>query len=221
MESPLETFTYFTLSPIDEVIPPTGHSTCVADKAMGKSYGAAKKLKLVPVLIGAMHSAQVAEAFQAVLDEITEDKSKPSPVRYKKSIVVMSMLYDTEEDVSALVEREPYKSVKNYISKLFDLGVPVILSAGNAGSRIPGRPHQGIVVEGFPATLEAPGFPIINVGNIDLDGSIAFSSRRGPQVTVFAPGQHVICVGPENGESGTSFGKICLDAAKARTNIGL
>ena len=205
MGTPLLTDTYQWL-PERYIKAPDGHSTCVADKAMGKYFGAAKKARLVPVLLGTAFASAVAEAFGVIRETINKDRQTANPVYYKKSIVMLSMGFDVYNN-PRFRTTEPWISMEIYISALFDLGVPVILAAGNKAGQDPNRSHRGIVIDCFPQILESDSFPLINVGNIHFDGSIDIESKRGPKVTVFAPGAEITCAGYGDRISGTSFGK--------------
>ena len=197
---PLETFTRKFSDP-DDVWAPTGHSTCVADKAMGKCYGAAKKSKLVPVVMAGDGVAQIAEAFKEVIDDIKKDKESRNPVRYMNSVVLMSL-----SDGNANPTLEPWVSIKRYMSEIFDLGVPIVIAAGNHDPDLLRRDTS----DQYPQAWAADDFPIIIVGYLDFDGSISEFSYSGPLVNTFAFGESITCVGPNNGGSGTSAGKIIL-----------
>ena len=171
---------------------------------MGKLYGSAKKAKLVPVLKGRAHAAQVAEAFSEVVLNIREDKAKgDKSSRYKRSIVVMSRsvgsvaMLSRRDEFSEEMKREPWKTMKNKISELFDLGVPVVLSAGNNGGEVNTLPKY---------FFDPVDFPLINVGNADADGEIYSTSARGSKVAIFTDGVDNTCIGSSTKHSGTSYG---------------
>ncbi|KAJ5587190.1 uncharacterized protein N7459_002955 [Penicillium hispanicum] len=186
------------------VRPPDSHSTCVADKAMGRIFGAAKKSILVPVLLGFDGEAQLSEALKEVLDKITADKNSPISVLYGHSLIVMSM--GIEADVNP--EKAPWPSMHSYMDQLFDLGVPIVFAAGNIREEEQDRPDQGHQITAYPQFWSTDEFPLINVGNSNFEGRIADDSKRGEKVAVFAPGEGISCVGYDNeytAPGGTSF----------------
>lgn len=113
---------------------------------MGRIFGAAKKSILVPVLLGFDYEAEFAEAFKGVLDAITADKNRPTSVLYKHSLIVMSMGIEAQVDPA----KAPWPSMRSYMDQLFDLGVPIVLSAGNIGEDEQTKPDQGREVNSYP-----------------------------------------------------------------------
>ncbi|KAJ5173169.1 Subtilisin-like protein [Penicillium capsulatum] len=183
---------------------PDSHSTCVADKAMGKRYGVAKKARLIPVLLPLPTPTQFVDGLKRVRDDIKEDMAKDHPTRYKKSVVVSSLAYD-KIHYNVDESQEPWSSMKSTLSELFDLGVPVVQSGGNGlvpNFYIPG---QNLGVSKYPAYFAAEDFPIINAGSASANGRVIDGALRGPKITVFADAQAITCVGYDTVQTGSSF----------------
>lgn len=90
------------------------------------------------------------------------------------------------------------------MSTLINIGVPVVLAAGNEATAGDNQVSQAPQI-----FANGNAFPIINVGSANADGVISDFSRRGDKVSIFADGEEVTCKGyyPDK-ESGTSFGNM-------------
>jgi hypothetical protein len=63
------------------------------------------------------------------------------------------------------------------LQDLFALGLPFVTSSGNFA-------RLEINIERIPSVLADENTPIINVGNVDLEGNRVRDSQRGPQLTI-------------------------------------
>ncbi|KAJ5172350.1 Subtilisin-like protein [Penicillium capsulatum] len=192
LEPPLLT-DIFNALPSGQEAPPSGHATCVADKAIGKDNGAAKKSTMKHVRIGLFGGAQIAEAIKTVVEDVKRVNAK----RFQQShnrLLLMALGDNATDDQ---VTREPYISMRFYISELFHLGVPVVTAPVNDPKNY----------RNYPSGWVSDDFPLIVVGNSHRTGGIVESSWRGAKVTTYAMGVGVACVGPNNGKGGTSYGE--------------
>jgi hypothetical protein len=91
--------------------------------------------------------------------------------------------------------------LKDAIQSLFDLDVPVVVSAGNHG-REGGRRN----VDTYPASLEGPDFPLIVVGGTNSKGELRDWSQTGPHVTLHAQGEEITCFSKTGDVLGNKWG---------------
>jgi hypothetical protein len=109
----------------------------------------------------------------------------------------------------ARLDRLHKKKYRAPVKKLFDYGVPLILSAGNKANK--GRPN----IDSMPKVVKDADNPIINVGAADYDGKRAEFSQYGDYLTIYAPGTEIEAMTKKDKEAsenpkeeGTSFGKL-------------
>jgi hypothetical protein len=147
----------------------------------------------------------VAEEFNNAMELIIEDLKTTDPERQSRSVVVTSKYFGkaTYELTKLQVLRDWFGDI---IAELFELGVPLLYSAGNAG-RDKTRKH----IDTLPGVVQDADHPIINVGSATSNGERYESSQYGPQLTIYAPGDGVDCQYRDDKDShpriGTSFGK--------------
>lgn len=197
VEEPLKTERYNELG--QNAQQPTAHSTCVASKALGKRFGAAKKATLVPVLTGERKRSSTVQGLKLAREDII------SKGRQKKSIVLITKLGQTPATQASL-NAPSTNRMKQALHRLMQISVPVVISAGNEALDEHGnliRPNVDLI----PPILAAPNFPLIVVGNADREGRIYPSSQRGDKVTLYACGASIRCAGCDRPVSGTSFCK--------------
>ncbi|KAJ5888496.1 hypothetical protein N7495_008537 [Penicillium taxi] len=146
----------------------------------------------------------IAQGLKAVIDNLKADKKnaedkKVEPTRYCKSIIIMSSsTKKTYKEVA--LDKPPFTNMRSWLSQLTNMGVPIVLAAGNGADEATG--DVGVIQ--LPMWYSYDGvLPLINVGNADADGVIAPKSRRGDKVAIFANGKDVTC--SEYTGSGTSF----------------
>ncbi|KAJ5595502.1 subtilisin-like protein [Penicillium hispanicum] len=199
LETPLTTPGYRSM-PAKYRDGPNQHTTGVASKAIGKTYGVAKKARLISVNIAKEKPNEMKSGFQVVVDNINEDKKSDNPTRYKNSIVVMSLGFDNEAWTVNPTE-DPWKSIESSIDELFDLGVPVVLASGNHNKYF----DKTYEVVDYPQTLLSKDFPIINVGCATSDGELLDVSQEGSKVTIYADGHLVTCAGFSTPQTGSSY----------------
>ena len=159
----------------------TGHGTHVAGIAAGKTYGVAKKAKIIAVRVldddGACDSKDIVDGFNWISDQVTLTK-RPS--------------------IACVAINGPYDESINYAAGvLMKNGVILVVSAGNeskdAWDDSPGSVIGAIVV-----------------GASDIKNAMYEYSNYGSTVDVFAPGVDITSAGtgrPSNTErlSGTSM----------------
>ncbi|KAJ5155470.1 hypothetical protein N7492_008273 [Penicillium capsulatum] len=178
------------------------HSTCVASKAIGKTYGASKKAFLVPVKIGDMDLSGLSQGLDAAAKNVRDEG------RQKQAAVLISAGSEKVVDEHNLGDDEVvYQSQNDYIGILADLGVSTIVATGNDANEMDGNGKLRLEPDTLPDIL-AKHHPIILVGNVDWDGKLWASSQRGDLVTSNAMGVDVTCVGKSGKkmtDTGTSF----------------
>jgi hypothetical protein len=139
------------------------------------------------------------------MDLIIEDLTDTHPERQGRSVVVTSKYFGqtTYEKTKLQVTRDWFGDV---ITELFELGVPLVYAAGNAG-RDENRKH----IDTLPGVVQDKDNPIINVGSATFDGERFISSQFGIQLTIYATGEKVDCQLRDDKKSdartGTSFGR--------------
>lgn len=178
------------------------HGTMVASRALGKKYGVAKGATVIPVKVDIEYDDDFPKAIELIYKDI-----KANAGREKKSVVVSSLEFGDHE-THAGAQNE---IMKDYINDLFNLGVPVIVSAGNDGDDTSGTRKN---IDALPQVLEDKDFPLINVGAVDYDGTSPVWSQKGTQLTIHAPGVKSECQTRDDGktetEPGTSFGELSI-----------
>jgi hypothetical protein len=183
------------------------HGTKVASKALGKLYGVAKDATVIPVkLTMEQKASQVLLGYKAALRDIEEIEENG---KTQKSIVVCSLSVGEGLTRDTALNHPHGRLFQYYLERFFELGVPVVVAAGNEADK-PGLEN----IAAMPMVLENAETPIIVVGAKSPDGTRAPFSRVGPQLTIYAPGNPVQAHGKIDGEelvdSGTSFGKSSL-----------
>ncbi|KAJ5578557.1 subtilase [Penicillium hispanicum] len=185
-------------------VSPTKHSTCVAEKALGTTYGVAKEARLIPVLLGFVSGSSITQGFKQVIDDLTKDKEDAEkenrePTRYAKSVLIISAATKQTFDKLPL-DRRPYTLLREYLSKLTTMGLPIVAAAGNRADASTGD----VEVKQLPAWYASGQlFPIIDVGAAGPEGNIISTSRRGDKVSIYADGKDIQCSAQV--QSGTSF----------------
>ena len=174
-----------------------GHGTCVTSIAVGISVGVKKKSKLVVVKSG-RDAAAILDSWLKVAENIVLNDVKRHAVMVR-SLSSIKIFAKGDEPP------DPRPKIHDYIRKINDLEVPVVVSAGNNGD----RSHK---TDTFPAlwSEETPG--VYAVSALNLDGSRRPSSQYGHRYSTetWAPGQNVRCAANAAGpslatKSGTSM----------------
>lgn len=152
----------------------------------------------MPILTGHIDTEAATSGFEKAGEDISEKE------RSKKSIVMIS--WSHAERLTDVLDLIPMKKA---ISRLFDLGVPVVVLAGNYAIERD-WPEPSKEVDEIPASLAGDKFPLIVVGSTDLSGAISSFSQRGDKVTSYTVGENIKCEGLEGPItiSGTSFGRF-------------
>jgi hypothetical protein len=175
------------------------HSTRVASKASGQKHGIAKGTTLISVKFGA-ETGNWEKGMARIAAKIKRLG------REKTSVVLMSVgtFQEGWENRDKALASKFGQDVKARLDTLHNLGVPVVLSAGNYA---PGRPN----LDQIPQVLEGPGIPLINVGAAEYDGTRSKYSQGGNRVFIYAPGKADVQEkqdGKTSTVQGTSYGKL-------------
>ncbi|KAI1087429.1 oryzin precursor [Rostrohypoxylon terebratum] len=144
---------------VDEV----GHGTHVAGTIGGKTYGVAKKAKLISVKIFAGYRSSVSnllQGFEWAVGNITNED------RQRKSVISIS------------AGGEARQAVNSAIKEAYLQGILTVVAAGNANRDA--RDYS-------PAS--APD--AITVGSVGRSDSRSTFSNWGPLVNIFAPGENI------------------------------
>ncbi|KAI1447261.1 oryzin precursor [Annulohypoxylon stygium] len=144
---------------IDEV----GHGTHVAGTIGGKTYGVAKKAKLISVKIFAGYRSSVSnllQGFEWAVGNITSEN------RQRRSVISIS------------AGGEARQAVNSAIKEAYAQGILTIVAAGNAN-----RDAQDYSPASAPEA--------ITVGSVGRDDSRSTFSNWGPLVDIFAPGENI------------------------------
>lgn len=167
----------------DSSLLPRGHGTQMASKALGRNYGVAKGATLISVKT--THSGSIIEGFELIL----EDLSEFHPERAGKSVVMMSMVIAEEIFSSPEEARKDVLGIQftDLFNDIMDLGVPIVVSAGNYGDK--GRKD----IDNVPPILEGPDLPLMVIGGATESGERAPFSQEGNQVALYGPGVNVKC----------------------------
>ncbi|KAI1204505.1 oryzin precursor [Annulohypoxylon truncatum] len=144
---------------VDEV----GHGTHVAGTLGGKTYGVAKKAKLISVKIFAGYRSSVSnllQGFEWAVSNITSENRQRSSV------------------ISISAGGEARIAVNQAVEEAYNLGVLTVVAAGNADQD----------AQGF-SPASAPD--AITVGSVGRDDSRSMFSNWGELVDIFAPGENI------------------------------
>ncbi|KAJ5804843.1 hypothetical protein N7474_010730 [Penicillium riverlandense] len=156
---------------------PTGHGTCVADKAIGQVYGAAKgaSLKMVPFVDIGDNDWMLA-GLEAIVEDIKEQKEASNGAFFPVVSLSYALGHQSDSD---------HRKYRSYYKQMVDLGAVIVVAAGNDKQK--GREN----VDQIPALFaQEDDFAdsMVVVGSVDVDGYPSRFSQGGPLVQVWAPG---------------------------------
>jgi hypothetical protein len=189
------------------------HGTGVASKALGQTYGVAKEAILVSVVTGP-YPIDVVQGFEEIAEDV-EKRTEANGGQPPNCVIVCSTGSDgmKREDAEKTLAGKRYLGVFKHLHKV---GIPIVLASGNT------KDESRRAIDAMPQVLENPEeVPLINVGAATKEGYIWPDTQRGtetgPQLTIYAPGEHVATQGKtvfqEVFHDGTSVGTsmLCLD----------
>ena len=181
-----------------------GHGTCVLSKIAGPKYGVAKNVDIVVVKLQGSHT--------------TDDKGNPTFAIYQETYLdaIQSIIYDIKSNNrqgKAVVNMSFGLFIPNMFFEKFcerntktltDLDVPIIVAAGNDAQ------NGAKEVNTYPGLWAQRNDGITVVGSTSDSNHISSFSQDGPLVTVYAPGDGILCAAPGVGDAeqhqhGTSF----------------
>ena len=164
----------------------TGHSTCVASKAVGWKNGVSKNTGLI-ILKASLSLVDENWAFAAALDDIIAKN------RQGKSVVLYPRTSVKQYDITTTRWEANLRSIKSLIQDLFAQDVIVVTCAGNDATRR--SSSSSSVVNTVPAVWSASDFPLVVAGAATTTGDFARFSRgtANPDGIVWAPGDDVWC----------------------------
>lgn len=144
------------------------HDTCVVSKALGYRFGVAKNAHLVSVVM-----AEELDDMLKGFDKVAEVHSTKTAEEKERSLVLLTILVGIEGWDDQVVEYWKGKYVQA-ISKMHNIGIPVVWSAGNDDSNNFGKVDQ------MPVIWEGEDLPIIVVGATNFEGKRTPFSK-GPE----------------------------------------
>ncbi|KAG8924643.1 hypothetical protein FRC02_010290 [Tulasnella sp. 418] len=148
-----------------------GHGTHVSGTAIGKTYGAAKKAKVVSVKVLNDDGKGLVSTMIAGIDWVIQQTSSPSPSAFGiTAIINMSCGAWADDALDDAVT----------IAALF--GVVPVVAAGNDG---------GDASERSPSRADAA----FTVGSINVEDHLAHNSNHGDCVNIYAPGSKILSAG--------------------------
>ncbi|KAL9097897.1 MAG: hypothetical protein Q9165_000223 [Trypethelium subeluteriae] len=160
------------------------HGTCIASLAGGRLNGAAKRANLINVKVCGMLSAESPGVIRALGDVRKEHNAKRRRSRripFAGSVINMSFGGSGYSLAMAIA-----------IRKVYQAGIPVVVSAGNNNTFTSGR---------YPCNLRET----ICVAAVDNEYRKANFSNFGPEVEVAAPGERVMCASFQDDMFGSTF----------------
>ena len=144
---------------------PTGHGTCMVSKVCGKKSGVAKQAIVIPAVFDSSYQSCIAVLQQLEIDIKSRQDRETNPQALKgKTVVSISWgFYIKDPDYIT--------QFKNALQGIMNLGVVVVVSAGNS------KRLSGLVSQFYPEVLAlSDSFPLIRVGAADESGLSAYFS---------------------------------------------
>ncbi|KAL6719464.1 hypothetical protein ACLMJK_003704 [Lecanora helva] len=182
--------------PTDES--PDGHGTCVASKAVGNFFGAAKEATLVVVKMPDYSIAATIGSMETMLDHIA------ARGREEASIVLIPWNSRLDE-THGLLQNPAIQILRERFKEMWMKGIRIVCAAGN---------HASLGRRTFSDTAPAifsRSFPVFVVSSCNSDGRASPSSQMASLgQELYAPGSGIQCAGPHrpleyHEASGTSF----------------
>ncbi|KAK2754583.1 hypothetical protein FQN54_006984 [Arachnomyces sp. PD_36] len=163
------------------------HSTCVASKAVGRTFGSAKKASLVPIDVGGMNQETIVEGIEAAWVDISQKKLQGKAVVLvtKSSMYTARVLWDSHPQFA--------KALYEAMNAVLKLGVPIVVPAADLGNKKTDDGKLRVDIDALPSTM-ATRIPIIVVGNIGKNGELNAKSQRGDLLTTNAMGSDILCL---------------------------
>jgi hypothetical protein len=180
------------------------HGTLVASAALGLQFGIAKDATLVSV----KWFGSLSEAVDGIKIAAKDIFAKG---REGSSIVVFANGHKKPSDPNEVLDEDSDGFViealeaKPALDSLLEAGVPFIVGAGNDRG-VDGRDD----VDFWPAHFSSDDYPIIVVGEVDIDRKRSETSQGGDRVTAWAMTEDIGLLHADSSveaESGTSYGR--------------
>jgi hypothetical protein len=183
---------------------PDSHGTLVASAALGLQFGIAKDATLVSVKWWGDLPESV-DGIKAAAQDIF-DKGRESV-----SVVVYANGDKDPSDPNEVLDPESdgwkpeAANAQKALDSLLEAGVPFIVGAGNDRG-VDGRDN----VDFWPAHFSSDNYPIIVVGEVDIDRKRSETSQGGDRVTTWAMTENTQLLHADDSveaETGTSYGR--------------
>ena len=151
---------------------PSGHGTCMASKVCGRKSGVAKQTIVIPAVFDSSYQSCIA-VLQELENDIKNRRNRETNQQALPGKTVVSISWGFYITNSNYVTQ-----IKNALQGIMNLGVVVVVSAGNA------KLTRGLVSYYYPEVLAiSDDFPLIRVGAVDESGLTAYFSQEGDVYT--------------------------------------
>ena len=169
---------------------PTGLGTCIASKALGEINGVSKNSYLVPVKTQ-MNAASISAALIKVVDDIEFNR------RVGVSVVTLALAsIKTYRSIDISIEdQEPWRTILGKLRELNELGVPVVVGAGDDGGETTASLRSNTLPQIWGSISD-----ITIVSAVTLKGVRSAWTQYLPRPSrmvprIYAPGEDIICAG--------------------------
>jgi len=168
----------------------TSHGSCVASKAVGRTYGVSKKSNLIVLKVTYAIEDLIWALFTAHKNILDNNRQKRSVITF-----AFATAEPAEDDHAAL-------RMKEIMGYLFDIDAVIVVPAGNYAN------SYSTEIDRAPGIWEDRNFPLIVVGAASPNGLSYPPSQDGNHLSTTAPGYSVQCALKDGGftlTSGTSL----------------
>ena len=192
-----------------------GLGTCVASKALGVTGGVSKSSSLVIVKANKRNSGLVS-AYVKIIDDIIQKG------RQRKAVIVHTSGSVKQFKPQDLYTRlpEPWEFIRGRMKALRDLGVPIVVAAGNDARR--SRNVDTLpALFGTETSSRRPRY-VIPASAVGLQGQVAYFTQISPPLfrDMWAPGVSVSCAQAGSGTRYERRNGTFVSAPMVRANFG-
>jgi hypothetical protein len=201
------------IGPLDGMLDPFAfHATFIA----GLIRQVCPDAEIVPVPVVRPDGVIVESELMAALGQVHELASRHAagrPYGYPIDVVSLSLGYYHESADDAAFDSIMYGALQ----KLGRLGIAVVASAGNDATVRPMYPAAFTPNPAGPITEpEKDCVPVVGVGALNPNGTVALFSNSGPSASAWAPGAVVISTMPPSFNAGLNATSSTVDPTGRR-----
>lgn len=158
-----------------------GSGTCIASKAVGTIYGAAKEQTLVVVKMPDYTLGSVCEVLDTAFDHIVA-------FGRQRRIVVLISWPSSRNEASGILSDPFWNIIRNTIARMLQMNIKVICGAGDYAIR-----GDRLIADTAPA-IYARFMPLLVSSSCDNNGRRSPTSQEAPRgKQLYAPGVGVTC----------------------------